>query len=564
MYILWARRTNDNRLATRHIRHEANLRPLVPHLSVPGTLRATVLVAALGLSASRVRAQAATSLQSDATVLQRHGFGIRLLTSFARWDNQLGDGGTRNILSGLNVDSLTPSEISSLAASQTSIRTLTGNPAFRVTAGNFQAAGDARVVTAPLILEYGLTNRLSLGVVIPLVETRTTLYAQANRVAGVANVGANPALTTSDWSQNASIVTSLRAAAATLSARLATCQAAPNGAGCSTLLTQQSTAQALIAQTAPFAAAIEALYGTSAASPGAAFVPINTTATQTTINSQLGNLRAQYLALGGTVAAGSPAGANGPLAHDDVNALLARAGYDSLASTTRSSIGDITVGATYQLMNSFADPNASTNYRVAVNAGYRLGTGEPANRNRLFDNATGYGQPGVIVGGAADVQLRRRVFLSAVGSYTKQLGSVDVSRVANAANAPLPLTAQSAATFSAGDEIMLTAIPRYRLGGLFTVDGIYSLRHVAAESYTATIASGFPGEFGGPVGIPGLASSTAHQLGFGFSYSSALSDRNPGRFPYEASVRHLETLAATGGPVPKTYVDQIQLRVFFR
>jgi hypothetical protein len=64
---------------------------------------------------------------------------------------------------------------------------------------------------------------------------------------------------------------------------------------------------------------------------------------------------------------------------------------------------------------------------------------------------------------------------------------------------------------------------------------------------------------------PGLPSTTAQQVGFGFTYSTILGrDRGPGRMPFEATFSHLETIAASGGPTPKTSRDQIELRVYFR
>ena len=565
MYILGASRTNDNPLASCHIRHEANLRPTVRHI----LSRSLPLLAALPL-ATPLRAQATTSLQTDATVLPRHGLGIRVLTGFARFDELLGTGGNRNLGSLFVTDSLTASAIPQLAFTQSAVQTLTGGAPFTVTAGNVVAAANSRVVTAPLILEYGLTSRLTFGVVVPLVETRSTIFAQVNPRAGAATVGMNPG--NAGWATNAQLVTSLRAAATALQARLTQCKAAPSGTGCSDLLAQQGTAQSLIDATTPFASALEGLYGTGSGAPGLFFVPLNGSNTQSTINARVAGFRSSYQSFGASVANVVPLGAAGPAARTELQQLLATAGYDSLQSTDRASIGDITIGATYQLANTFADSArvaaGGLVYRLAVNAGARLGTGEAANRNRLFDNPTGYHQPGVIVGAASDLRFTRRVFLTALGSYTRQLGIVDVTRAANTGNAVLPLTLPVGATFSAGDVVSLTAMPRYRLAGLYSIDGIYTLTRVGADQYTVATpppAPSIPGVAAYTPSAPyGMAAATTHQVGFGFSYSSSLSDRNPGRLPYEASFRHMETIAASGGPIAKTFLDQIQLRVFLR
>jgi hypothetical protein len=77
---------------------------------------------------------------------------------------------------------------------------------------------------------------------------------------------------------------------------------------------------------------------------------------------------------------------------------------------------------------------------------------------------------------------------------------------------------------------------------------------VGADQYTGSGATS-----------AGVAAATAQQLGIGLTYGSIMSlDRGPGRIPFEVSFNHLETIAGSGGPTPKTFVDQIELRVYFR
>lgn len=571
---------NDNPLRSCHIRHEANLRPTVRYI-----LSASVLLLgglplfptrAAGQGAPNVAALGPNALQSDATVLPRHTFGVRVLAGFSRWTDLIGTGDTRNIASSLVVDSVTPAQVSQLSTTQTSIRTLTQSNAFNVTAGRITASADSRVVSAPLILEFGLTNRLTLGVVVPLVETRTTFGGQLNGLSGApANVGANPG--GSNWAVTASLAKSFRDAAIALKARLTSCQTTPTGAGCTDLLANQTAVQALIDQTAPFASALETLYGVSASQPGTFFIPIQGSPTQLAVNARIAALRTSYASFNGTVADVVPAGSTGPAANNAFQNLLLQAGYDSLQSTDRSSIGDVTVGATFQLANTFGDSvrmrSGSMLYRVSANAGFRFGTGQPAQRNLLFDNATGYGQNGIIVGGAADLRFTRRVFLSALGSFTKQLGSVDVNRVNNPENNAFPLTLPAlGSTYSAGDVATFTAIPRYRLGGSYAIDGVYTVTHIGSDQYTGGIIP--PASPIDPLNVPigtsvdpnaaGASSATTQQIGLGITYSASLNDRNPGRFPYEVSFHHMELVSASGGPVAKSFTDVIQLRVFFR
>jgi hypothetical protein len=202
-----------------------------------------------------------------------------------------------------------------------------------------------------------------------------------------------------------------------------------------------------------------------------------------------------------------------------------------------------------------------------VNGTVRVGTGQPASRQRLLDIGTGYGQPGVGIGAAGDVQFGRRYSATATGSYTAQLGTIDVSRLANPGNTLLPLDVSPlnlGGTYSAGNVLALSIIPRMRIAGYFALTGEYSVVRTGADEYSLTGTP--PGAAAGQASLTGLgaSSATAQQVGFGVAYSTIVGrERGPGRLPFEASFSHLETIAASGGPVAKTFRDQIELRVYF-
>jgi len=519
--------------------------------------------------ARRSVAQSTTSLIPDATVLPKRTVGFRLLTSWTRYDEFIGVGDPHNIAATLNTDSLGSALVPQFATAESAIRNASGLPNFKLTAGNLVAIGDSRIVTAPLIAQYGLTSRLTVGVVVPLVETRTTLFAQLNPKLGFANVGPNPGFANpGQLGQNAALVSAFRSAATALQQKLTACAATPADAGCSALLAQAPAAQSLIQSTTNFTGAVETLYGTDDTHPGQPYVPLTGGAAQLAINTQIQNLVAQYQTFLGSTITGSVAAATAPAARAAFQDLLNSMGRDSLQSTDRTSIGDISIGATYQLANTFGDTTraarSGTRYRVALNGTLRLGTGEPASRQRLLDVSTGYGQHGIEVGGAADVQFGEKYSATATGSYTLQLGTVDVTRLANPGNALLPLDISPlnfGGTYSAGNVAALSIVPRMRIAGYFALTGQYSIVRTGADQYTLADSAS-----SGATSLTGLGASaaTAQQIGFGLTYSTVVGrDRGPGRLPFEASFSHLETIAASGGPVAKTFRDQIELRVFF-
>ena len=531
----------------------------VRHIFVASTL---LLVCTLS---HRATAQSTTSLLPDATVLPGQSFRLRVLTSFTRYDALLGgDPSPRNIGSLLATDSLGVAQVPAFSAIQTAIQDASGLSNFRLTAGQIGAVADSRIVTAPLIIEYGVTSRLTLGVVVPLVETRTSIAVGLNQQPAHANVGLNPVFgSRSVATANGVFVASVLGAATALQNQLAQCQTSPSSAGCPALLSQQAAAQSLIQSSTAFAAAIARLYGTSPTT-GQALIPLDSSQSQRAIAAKIQNLRDQYQALlGSDPITGTVSGAHGPAAFATLQSLLTALGRDTLRSTDHSSIGDITIGASYQIANTFADTTAGgrgRHYRLTANGTFRIGTGQPANRNRFFDVATGYGQPGIEAGIAGDLQLTPRVSASAIGSYTQQLGSVAVNAIPNAGNLVFPLDVPVPGSYVAGNVMCLSVNPRYRLAGYFAITGRYSVLHATDDHYTAAPSAGATGTVSSTVGTP---ASTAQHLGIGFTYSTvAASVRGPGRLPFEVSFDHLETIAASGGPTAKTSRDQLELRVY--
>jgi hypothetical protein len=94
-----------------------------------------------------------------------------------------------------------------------------------------------------------------------------------------------------------------------------------------------------------------------------------------------------------------------------------------------------------------------------------------------------------------------------------------------------------------------------RIAGYLTINAQYMLTHIGADQYTPS-SNGH--------GVAGIASSTAHALGFGFAYSTVGVGGPMGRsLPVELTFSHLETITG-GGPVAKAWREQIGVRAFLR
>jgi hypothetical protein len=504
---------------------------------------------------------------ADARVLPRGTFRFRQLISWTRYDalyGAAGSGSDATPLGGAFSDAaLGTSALPGLAPTQSAIAALAAQPAFALSVGRLTTTADSRIATAPLVGEYGLTSKLTIGVMVPLVETRTTVLTQLNPIGSTsANVGINPArFGGAPAQQNAALVTGFNQAAIALRALMDQCAAGAADSRCTYLEANAGAAQTLTQSSATFATGLQSLYGT-ASGGGMYFVPLATSDVQTTITARITDFAQQYeqfLGSSSPLVASVPAGALGPAAVQQLqDSLLVANGRDPVGTASRTSIGDIEIAAAYQVLNSFSDDTNSARgglaYRLTFDGAYRIATGQPPAPNRLFDLGTGYGQPGVRAGVATDVRFGSRLSLTGTGAYTVQLGTVSTARVANPGDAPLPISTSVAGSYSNGNTLALHLVPRVRLAGFWNLEGQFLLRHVGADRYTGFEAS---------AASPGLASASEQAVGFGFSYSTVSSNaRNAGRIPLEMSFTHLETIAGSGGPIPQSFRDQIALRVY--
>ena len=185
---------------------------------------------------------------------------------------------------------------------------------------------------------------------------------------------------------------------------------------------------------------------------------------------------------------GSVIGAGGPPALRDLQLLLVSAGYDTLGLVDRTSIGDISLGITDQLINSLTDTAATHGYPRVGQRKFPLRHGT----DRKSQPSCSTSPPDTDSPECKSAALPTRSSTdatpgTAVGSFTKQLGSVDVARVPNAANAVFPLSDPSPGTYSAGDVLWLSIAPRVRISGYLTFNGLYMLTHIGADQYIADL-----------------------------------------------------------------------------
>jgi hypothetical protein len=557
------------------------LSPLPRGARFPKRAAVTALLVLLScVPLGRALAQSGVGPLDDATPIPRGWIRFGVLNSWTRFDSRFnGNGGIDPLGAPLSTDSLGPRQLPLLAPVEGALQTLTNNPLQRLTFGKLVTQSDARIVTTPLVLEYGATNRLSFGVMVPIVQTRQTAQVRVNaRAAGdttkTSNMGWIPAsLRSSVAQQNAQVVTSLTAAAAGLNGLLTRCAANPGAAECSTIQGQEAAAAATAARATQFATAVATAYGINANT--ALVAPLEGSQLAASIEAQRAALAAQLAAYVPGTQIGTLSTATTEFSYIDLQGrfqdpgLLQSAlggGIDSIHTTDRLGVGDIEIAVRYALLDHISRDSAGPpgfQYRLVLGGVYRMATSRPDSARDLLDIGTGEGGG---MEGRGSLELIGRVAGLTVGArYARYFPrTVDASLVGYPiAGFPYPVFGQ--VTRTAGNLLGIAAAPRLYLNSWMSFEGNYEYEHVGAPTFeplgasTDACSGCVP-----PEGAVLPAATTAQRIGFGLRYSTVLSYlRHRVRYPIELSYRHFETLSGDAG-APKVFRDVIQLRLYYR
>lgn len=550
--------------------------------------RALLRISLLALLAATLphaaRAQAGFPYLDDATVLARGQFRLDASSQWTRYNSLFAPGGsgarTMALGNGYSFDSLGVTQLPALSGTQSAIGALTGSP-FRLSLGSTAAAADARVSVTPIRGEVGLTSRITLGFMVPLVRTRTNILLRANPLGTEGNVGINPAsVNLGSLARDSAVFAQLGTASAALASTLQACQANPNAnPNCGAILARSGDVTALLQQATDFSTAFAAVYGENAHTRGAPVVPVNGSAADLAIRGRLAAFDSSFRAYlnTGPLITSSPAGAAAVMGAGDLNRFLQNpgiAGFDSVASTIRISTGDVELSARVRLFDGFLDSVAARRpgaflARSTLTALVTLPTGQPASPTNPLDIGTGRGT--MQIGGrfAAYLQMGRRLGLQADGEYLKPTGKTKTGAFPLGAGLPFPPNTSSAYPYTPGAITHLEVAPRFIITHQFGVNAIYDYTNVAANTYAAgsLVSPAFGAQ---QAAVPtatwnGVSTAPGAQqaVGFGVTYSSVPEyDRPKVGLPIDVTFTHLEALTGAAG-MPKSWMDRIQLRFYF-
>jgi hypothetical protein len=238
-------------------------------------------------------------------------------------------------------------------------------------------------------------------------------------------------------------------------------------------------------------------------------------------------------------------------------------GLDSLTTTERIGIGDVEVSAAFQLVDQLRDSvqqrSGGIRYRAALQGVARIGTGRPAPGTRVLDVGLGTGQTSADARGILDVKLRRRFMATLAGQYTAYFGSAEVDNIGNANYSVVPFGPRTPGTWQSGNAVQLEVTPRFLLTDFIALNGHYVMRQQAAGRFEPLDPAITPSA------TAAFDATVEQRLGLGFSYSTLAGyARGRSSIPIELIYAHLQTIGASGAPVPNYSREQIEVRLYYQ
>jgi hypothetical protein len=467
-----------------------------------------------------LHAQADLGHIDDANTVPRGLLRLRAITAWTRYDTRFAASGVEPLGAPFIATALGAAQMPALTATEALVQSVTESP-FSLSLGRSTLNAVAREVILPLSLEYGVSNRFSIGVVVPIVQKRGTMLFVLDSTG--ANVGPNPGRTSSAAEQNNSQVQAEFAnAIEALEARLTFCRANPASPGCAALLAREGEAQTLILDAQQFAAELADLFG-GGSQEGMPFVPRTQSAAQTAIGVRVADFNARFRdLLSVDLIQAVPSGAGGAPGSADFQSFLTAEGRDSLTTQERLGIGDVEVGFKLRLLDMPVSETRSAGVMLSLASSARLPTGSRQSPNELVDLRLG----------AGTVVIDSRAILDARG------GRFGILAAGHFATSVTEDTTASAAARSRRSTELHVA-PRVHLSEPLSIHGAYSMRSTD--------------KLGGD-----------QLVGGGVTFSTLSAFRAGSKsIPMEMRFTHLEAITGDAGR-PKFFRDQLEVRIYYR
>ena len=467
------------------------------------------------------------------------------------------DGIKRDLGAPLTLAALTSASTPLLGDLESRLAQLLGRPAAATRLGGVATIAEHQRGVATIGLGLGLTRRITLFGIVPIVSVRTQRALTYDPTG--ATVGANPADPNigdpDGHARTTAFFLEFDAAIGTLTTRFNRGDYASN-----------PTAQALAQQTLSEAPALRASWYALVADSltASAVLPTDGSVDGVALLGRIAGVRNTFTnGLGITGFSGAPALPTSILSAAGFDALLASpTGFGVVAPEDKPlvGLGDVEAGVTAALVQR-GRPGGAGWLGLWVQGIGRLRTGQLPRPQFLFDQGTGARQIDAELAGILELG-GHRLGLRAEGRYTMQLASERFTRVARRDQLLVPTNRRAAVRRDPGDILSITAQPFFRLAPRLAFTGLVSYRRRGSDR--TTYVSGQNPVAGTAASV--LDSGTASDatiVGVGFSYVHDGMHRDGIlRMPVEAGFSIERIVRSGSGVVPATLTSRLVFRVY--
>ncbi|HOX19919.1 MAG TPA: hypothetical protein PLI70_03230 [Gemmatimonadales bacterium] len=446
-----------------------------------------------------------------------------------------------------------------LSQTQARIAQLSGIGGYTLSVGGATMVAQASVGTLRLGATIGLTSKLSIFGMVPVVRQQVQVNYGYDSTG--ANAGYNPADPVFGSAAGADSVNAFlleyKTALDTLSARIA--------GGYYVDPDSLALAEATLASGAAYYAGLDSLFVVSGAA--GSFVPLASSSAGQAMAGEISNVQTAMAALSissFTQPLPLPAGALSPSEYNTYLTTPAGSiGATPFATETSFLLGDMEFGASYTIIDRWNRPEQPGGLRVVAQGLVRLPTGYQPLPNDFVSLPTGGGQTDIQASVVADVG-GGRFGARLAGSYNDQLSTTADRRV-TLPSQPIPWSNRLATVSQdPGDEFTLSALPYFQLVPGFAVVGVLRYwSHGADAVEYASAADAIPG-----VSASELATDTERSatiVGGGLSWApSQVGTRTGTKYPVDAFWLYEAVVSGSGGVVPKAGTMRMGFRWPFR
>ncbi len=447
-----------------------------------------------------------------------------------------------------------------------------------------------RAFTTRFGFEYGLFDRLTVGVDVPVVRTRAEAALRLRGDSGIATAGVNPIYYGSAVAANNAAVIGVYSSAATaLTTRRNECQAnAGAHAECGDILAELTAVNSLIALTNTFSTRLAETYGIGGAFPGLPFLPMAGSEAELTLLDRVDSLRIAYTRYGVTQITPTttlPLAAQTALTAAQLAAMVDTGfggfgGYGArpMTKTARQEIGDVDFHARLRLFDTFAsrlDDSAGSSrigIRQTLGVTLRIGSGYPDLPQNFIDLGTGAGLNALAVRSYTDLLFSERLAATVTLGVSRAAKHTKTVRVPTTAGIDwLEAFRERNVDITPATVIEIGVAPRWRLNDYLALGAVWRYRAKGEDAHQVPGSGDVLGPLGATLVVLNGAALDAtsdydeHRLGWTINFSTLAATRGDRvRHPLEIGFTHEQSVASRTGIVPRTWTDRIQIRYYAR